>query len=155
MLLVERAFRSSCSRRAEFEVILGTESEGAEDLGPVSVWDGAPRDKSRIAPQGPDQFRVYLYDSCRGLESWGVICLGFGRYVSRLQSAKVAVSGIRDLVTTEEDQRRNYVVNWIHMVLTRAMDNLYIDCSELDPTWRAWFDNYAGQGHAWVTRLDD
>lgn len=154
-VMVREETKSGWSRKAEFEAFLSTESAGAEDLGPVSIWDGTPRDKSRIAPQGPDQFRVCLYDSCRGLESWGVICLGFGRYVSRLQSAKVAVAGIRDLVTTEEDQRRNYVANWIHMVLTRAMDNLYIDCSELDPTWRAWFENYAEQGHAWVTRLDD
>jgi len=154
-VMVREETKTGWSRREEFEDILRDKGEGVEDLGPVSIWDGTPRDKSRIAPQGPDQFRVCLYDSCRGLESWGVVCLGFGRYVSRLQSAKVAVAGIRDLVTTEEDQRRNYVANWIHMVLTRAMDNIYIDCSELDPTWRSWFEDYAAQGHPWVTGLHD
>jgi superfamily I DNA/RNA helicase len=82
-------------------------------------WDKPILDLSKIEDRRerrfPDQVRVINYHSCRGLEGWAVVILGFDRILEQLNRH----GGGRG-------ETSSYVNDWLYMILTRAIDRLVI-----------------------------
>lgn len=99
----------------------------------IKVLDCTVNNKGELlADAGADKTRVLLYESCRGLEAWNVMCLDLDEfYFDRLTSNDAedyAISG-SDLFSTDEDKqilKEKYAALWTLMAITRAIDTLYI-----------------------------
>jgi hypothetical protein len=91
----------------------------------LPVWDGTSPDVRETFPITTEQHRVVRYESCRGLEGWTVVCIGFDRfYQHRLNH--VALGTAQDLFDTPADFARRQAIAWTLIPLTRAIDHLVI-----------------------------
>lgn len=77
------------------------------------------------------EYLVSFYESCRGLESWSVICLELDKFYDRKKNEDDALKFLSDdLLITDEERRQRYAMTWVLMALTRAMDGLFIYISD-------------------------
>lgn len=92
------------------------------------VWDGSVEQERGKGPESKKQLRVVTYDSCRGLEGWTVVNLGFDDlYDYKVEEWKKAVEEA-DLSTSP----KQYAAQWLTIPLTRAIDTLVIQVSSAD-----------------------
>lgn len=102
-----------------------------------SVWDGVDNTIRHSYPTDTNQFRVVQYDSCRGLEGWTVVNLGFDElYDTKLDPRNISdndldiarrgTDGTLDWLIQDEDIYRDYANKWLMIPLTRAIDTLII-----------------------------
>jgi hypothetical protein len=97
------------------------------------VWDGT-KEINRLNGNIPvNKHRLIQYDSCRGLEGWCVICLGFDQLISYKQNtfANIYNEGELDktnpmMMMNEEEYKNHFVNLWSLIPLTRAIDTLII-----------------------------
>lgn len=98
----------------------------------LNPMDGTINDKRTFLEHvGQDNTRCLLYDSCRGLEAWNVMCVNFDNfYYERCESVEAeeyATSNGGGLFREDIELYRNrYASLWCYMALTRAIDTLYI-----------------------------
>ena len=93
----------------------------------IFCWDGTNEDIRGTVPLTSDEIRVIQYDSARGLEGWAVCCLGFDTFISeKMQLFKPGTVANTLLLESEEDQLRKYILNWVLIPFTRAIDTLII-----------------------------
>ena len=92
----------------------------------IDIWDGtndALRSDYSIAG---DEVRVLQYESGRGLEGWSVVCLEFDTFLNDKLKQYQSIEKNASLLESDEDQKRKYILNWLLLPLTRAIDNLII-----------------------------
>lgn len=96
--------------------------------------DGTVDDKRNLQ-LGQNSTRCILYESCRGLESWNVLCIDLDLfYYEKLQSRDAddyAISNA-ELFINREELKAKYAALWCYMAMTRAIDTLYIKLSNLN-----------------------
>lgn len=106
----------------------------------MSALDCSINGKSTLlAKAGHDKTRCLLYQSCRGLEAWSVLCFGFDKFFAEKQIGKAVNEYIDEALGLFKDdeqqrfiQREKYASLWLFMALTRAMDTLYISFENPD-----------------------
>ena len=109
-----------------------------EDFRPI---DGTVNDKRKALQNvGQDNTRCLLYESCRGLEAWNVMCMDLNDfYYEKLTSRDAedyAVSYTGGLFEVGKDKYiAQYASLWCFMALTRAIDTLYIKLSNTSNTF--------------------
>lgn len=100
----------------------------------IRILDCTVNGKSQLLKEvGHDKIRCLLYESCRGLEAWSVLCFGLDIFFAEKQACHAAsdyadeVLGLfKDDLTQRRVQTDKYAALWLLMALTRAMDTLYI-----------------------------
>ena len=79
------------------------------------------------------EYLVSFYESCRGLESWSVMCLELDKFYERKKAEDIALNFLSDdLLLTDEERRQRYAMTWVLMALTRAMNGLFIYISDVN-----------------------
>lgn len=100
----------------------------------MSILDCTVNGKSQLIKEvGHNKIRCLLYESCRGLEAWSVLCFGLDIFFAEKQAchaasdyADEALGLFKDDLTQRRVQTDKYAALWLLMALTRAMDTLYI-----------------------------
>ena len=103
------------------------------DIPNINIWNGTIETKSKLDLPRQDQVRCIHYESCRGLESWSVVCLNLDvffktKYMSN-DAEQYSVEQA-NMFMDKEVLKRNYALLWCNMVFTRAIDTLYIKISD-------------------------
>ena len=100
------------------------------------LWDGTRVGQRFNGFPQINQHRLLQYDSCRGLEGWCVVCLGFDKLIEYrmknydLHEEEIA-SKFSDLVAMDsEEMKQQFVGLWSLIPLTRAIDTLIITLSD-------------------------
>lgn len=99
----------------------------------IYFWDGTNEEKRNSFPIQPDQIRLYQYDSSRGLEAWTVFCLDFDVFIEskkEIFDAKKSTSSL--LLESVEERENKYLLNWVMIPMTRAIDTLIITLADSD-----------------------
>lgn len=103
-----------------------------DDYKPI---DGTVNDKRKILNNvGQDNTRCLLYESCRGLEAWNVMCMDlnvfYNEKISSRDAEEYAESYTGGLFEEGRDKyMAKYASLWCFMAMTRAIDTLYIKLS--------------------------
>ena len=93
----------------------------------IMVWDGTNEETRSNYPGTGDEIRVLQYESARGLEAWTVVCLYMDVFIKEILSAYDPATGSSSLLLeSEEDRKKKYLLNWILIPWTRAIDTLVI-----------------------------
>ncbi len=97
----------------------------------IDIWDGTNpinRDNTAIPSE---QIRVIQYESARGLEGWISVCLNLDQFIESKMNAYNADDNRNELLLeSEEDLRKKYLLNWLMVPLTRAIDTLIITLAD-------------------------
>lgn len=108
-----------------------------EDLGfpeQLRVVDGTVDDKRNLQI-GQDNTRCILYESCRGLESWNIMCIDLDTFyyekISSRDAEEYAISNAELFVSRNELQAM-YAALWCYMAMTRAIDTLYLKIKDVN-----------------------
>ncbi len=92
----------------------------------ILLWDGINNDIRNSYPITSDEIRVLQYESARGLEGWSVVCLELDTFIENKLSHFKASKADSFILESEADQRTKYLINWLLLPLTRAIDSLVI-----------------------------
>lgn len=101
----------------------------------LMFWDGTNDNKSQMQVPFPTETRLIFYDSCRGLEAWGVACFNIDKFfIQKMEdpdAEKFLINdekelGFQSLFLTNDDRKRMFAGTWVLMALTRAIDTLYL-----------------------------
>lgn len=96
------------------------------------LWDGT-NDKNRLEyPINPDESRVIQYESARGLEGWTVCCLGFDKWIDEKIRQFVYESNNTLFLQSRDDYYKEYLLNWILLPFSRAIDTLILCLDDTD-----------------------
>jgi hypothetical protein len=98
------------------------------------LWDGTQKDLRSSAPLKIDQHRLLQYDSCRGLEGWCIVCLGFDDFINYKRETFLRENKAKnqspDLIAMDsEEMCKHFVGLWSLIPLTRAIDTIVITLS--------------------------
>lgn len=99
----------------------------------LTIIDCTVKEKQGLLNKvGFNNTRCLLYESCRGLEAWNVMCIDLDKfykdkYVSDFaeEYASEAMGLFKD-EESREKYKAQYAALWVFMAITRAMDTLYI-----------------------------
>lgn len=103
-----------------------------DDYKPI---DGTVNDKRKVLNKvGQDNTRCLLYESCRGLEAWNVMCMDLNNFYYEKITSKEAEEYAETLIGGLFEEGRDkymaqYASLWCFMAMTRAIDTLYIKLS--------------------------
>ena len=93
----------------------------------IMVWDGTNEETRSSYTGTGDEVRVLQYESARGLEAWTVVCLFMDVFINEMLSVYNPTTGSNSLLLeSEEDHKKKYLLNWILIPWTRAIDTLVI-----------------------------
>lgn len=96
-----------------------------ENLG-FGSWDAVDQIIRQEPPSNPEEYRVLNYQSCRGLEGWMTVCLGFDSlWNEKLKEFEIEQN--KNDLFVDELLINNLVAQWMLIPLTRAMDTLVIE----------------------------
>ncbi len=94
------------------------------------VWDGVNPAVRRTYPVSTQSLRVVQYDSCRGLEGWTVLALGFDEFY-RYKLAEGANATRPDTPLSDDPAApARYAGRWLLIALSRAIDTLVLQVSD-------------------------
>ncbi len=103
----------------------------------LNVKDGTVNDKRDFVDTiTQSNTRCILYESCRGLEAWNVVCIEidkFHKFKYHSEDARVYSEQNKDLFG--EDLRGEFANLWCYMALTRSMDTLYITLEDVNSSF--------------------
>ena len=111
-------------------------SDLAEDQ---SFWDGTVKDKRELAIPTPSEKRVIFYESCRGIESWAVLCMHLDTFFDKRfddpEAEKFLIGNeiemlTKDVLLSNIDRKKMFAATWALMAATRAIDTLYINIKD-------------------------
>lgn len=97
--------------------------------------DGTVNDKrDALKNVGQDNTRCLLYESCRGLEAWNVMCMDlndfyYEKLISRDAEEYADTYAGKLFEEDKEKYKAQYAALWCFMAITRAIDTLYIKLS--------------------------
>lgn len=93
--------------------------------------DGTVDDKRNLQI-GQGNTRCILYESCRGIESWNIMCIDLDTFynekISSVDAEEYAISNA-EFFLSMDDLKSKYAALWCYMAMTRAIDTLYIKLS--------------------------
>lgn len=97
----------------------------------LNALDGTLKDKRKfIETVGQDNTRCILYDSCRGLEAWNVMCMDLDSFFEEKFQSEDATLYAKEQAGLFENAVEIYQTRfaslWCYMAMTRAIDTLYI-----------------------------
>lgn len=104
----------------------------------LKALDGTVNDKRTfLSNVGQDNTRCLLYESCRGLEAWNVMCIDLDTFYSEKIDSKNAIEYAETIAGSlfeegKDKYIKQYAALWCYMAMTRAIDTLYIKLSDLD-----------------------
>lgn len=90
------------------------------------VWDGSFEEERKKGPESLEQLRIVQYDSCRGLEGWTTVNLGFDKLYDRKLCRRLEEVGETDIFSSPERDAHLHAAQWLMIPLTRAIDTLVI-----------------------------
>ena len=128
MFLVPPAFVSKDKGMREFILTEDFKANGFD------IWDGTQKKKKAEYPTSVTEHRLFQYDSCRGLEAWTVVCLGFDTFV-KYKTETIKESDFEnkaDLLQDNEYARNRFIYLWSLIPLTRAIDTIVIVLENLN-----------------------
>lgn len=100
-----------------------------------NLIDGTINDKRKaLRNVGQDNTRCLLYESCRGLEAWNVMCIDLNDFYYEKMKSKDAEEYAENNAGGLFEEGKNlykslYASLWCYMAMTRAIDTLYIKLS--------------------------
>lgn len=101
------------------------------------VWDGVSVDVRESYPTSVKQLRIVQYNSCRGLEGWVVVNLGFEQlYEYQLSKWQPLISSQPGVFSDDPMLANRYAARWLMIPSTRAIDTLVIQISKEDSVIR-------------------
>ena len=93
----------------------------------IYLFDGTDEKLRRQYSTNVDACRLYMYESCRGLEAWTTVCLNFDVLIeNKFKEAKTIHFPESLELESEDDKQRKFVYLWSLMPLTRPIDTLVI-----------------------------
>lgn len=92
----------------------------------INIFDGTNPVLRGQYPTSVEQCRLYQYDSCRGLEGWCTVCLGFDELIEYKGNIYKDDQQNSLALESPEDRKHRFVYLWSLMPLTRPMDTLVI-----------------------------
>lgn len=107
----------------------------------LNIVDATVNDKRDVlASVGQDNTRCLLYESCRGLEAWNVMCIDLDEfYHNKLSSSDAGDYASEHAGNMFEADRmlyiQRYAALWCYMAMTRAIDTLYIKLTNAERTF--------------------
>lgn len=129
----------------------------SEKLKEVNFWDVTGNiDKREMAQPGSLSLRAIYYESCRGLEAWSIMCFELDRFfdqkVKEPEADNFLLNDLFDVLTV--DQRKEmYAATWVLMAVTRAIDGVYINFSNLKNSIEKVVREFAAEYPDYVTYL--
>lgn len=94
------------------------------------VWDGTDAREKKTYPTELDELRIVNYESCRGLEGWTVVCLGFDEfYDHKVMSLRPPPDESRQIFYDPDEWVRDAAARWMLIPVTRAIDTLVLHVS--------------------------
>lgn len=97
----------------------------------IFLWDGTCDQNRNSFPALGDEVRVLQYYSARGLEAWTVVCMELDRFIEeRAAAVPTGCDGNSLLLESAEDIRLKYLINWLLIPLTRAIDTIVITIAD-------------------------
>ena len=97
------------------------------ELNNLLVWDGTNEEVRLSYSTMGDELRVLQYESARGLEAWTVVCLELDTFIAeKLSSYDESSIGNALLLESSEERKKKYLINWLLIPWTRAIDTLII-----------------------------
>ncbi|UPT76687.1 AAA family ATPase [Sulfurovum sp. XGS-02] len=96
-----------------------------ESLG-IEVWDGTNEKVRRGYPTSNSMLRLIQYQSCRGLEGWSSINVGFDELYELKFNEYLNSNPVLTNFETIEDYAEKKAAQWLMIVLTRAVDTQFI-----------------------------
>ncbi len=97
------------------------------------VWDGTDQGIRQTPPTSVGQFRIVQYDSCRGLEGWTAVHLGFDElYDYKVQEYAPTDEEARTMFFDPDQAAHLYALRWLMIPLTRAIDTLVIQIASAE-----------------------
>ena len=93
----------------------------------IICWDGTNEEVRQSYPLMGDEIRVLQYESARGLEAWTTVCFEIDTFIEEklLTFDSNDTSGSL-LLESLEERKKKYLINWILIPLTRAIDTLIV-----------------------------
>ncbi len=96
-------------------------------------WDATHAQTSRRYPTDPEQVRIVPYDSCRGLEAWTVVHLGFDElYTYKVNTFVPPDAAREDRFFDRDAAARASALRWLMIPLTRAVHTLVLQIKTVD-----------------------
>jgi len=97
----------------------------------IQLWDGTNKKNITYGYGDLSKHRLLQYDSCRGLEGWSVICLGFDKLIEyKLNTFNYTLSQEflekNNLMMDITEAKIHFVNLWTLIPLTRAIDTLIL-----------------------------
>lgn len=94
------------------------------------TWDATNPDITNQYPVDPNQVRIVQYDSCRGLEGWTVVHLGFDElYDYKVNTFEPTEEEQGSMLFDREKAAHEYAMRWLMIPLTRGMHTLVLQFS--------------------------
>lgn len=99
----------------------------------IDIWDGTNPDNRDNYGISAEQMRVIQYDSARGLEGWLCICMNLDTFIED-KMKEYQSDSIRNelLLESEEELKTKYLLNWLFVPLTRAIETIVISVADVD-----------------------
>lgn len=92
----------------------------------IYLFDGTSENTRQSYPTDVRQFRMFQYESCRGLEGWITVCLHFDE-LFKLKMKEAKNMDLESIgLESKEETAKKYAALWSLMPLTRAIDTLII-----------------------------
>ena len=99
----------------------------------INLYDGTKENVRKQYSTDVDECRLYLYESCRGLESWVTVCLNLDVLIeNKLNDYKNYDVSNNLALESPENIRRKMAYLWSLMPLTRPIDTLVITLKNPD-----------------------
>lgn len=103
---------------------------GFENLG-QEIWDGTSSVFRGSYPTSLRQLRVVQYESCRGLEGWAAINLGFDDFIRMKTDGWGALRGVGPgFFSDDTTAASRFAARWAMIALTRAIDTIVIEITD-------------------------
>ena len=96
----------------------------------IALYDGTNPNVRNGYPVLDGTCRLFDYESCRGLEGWAVVCLGFDDLIKTKHKQYNNQGDQRLALKSEKQLEDEFVYLWSLMPLTRAVDTLVITLNE-------------------------
>jgi hypothetical protein len=97
----------------------------------IATWDGTRHSVRMDIPRSIDEARIIQYESCRGLEGWSVICMGFPEFWQRRRAISFSDSEVGERgYNASAEQALRAAAQWVMIAATRAIDTLLIELSD-------------------------
>lgn len=120
------------------------------------LWDGTDDETRKSFSATGNEERLLQYDSARGLEAWTVVCLNFDDFIE--EKLALYCDDEKDgglFLESAEDRRLNYIVNWILIPLTRAIDTIVITLSSKSSPTAETLRKLAKENPDYIDRIEE